>query len=197
MNRLGSIFAGFIATFTFACFGLAIAPSLHYRGQSATAPREEASELVEQGRNVYLANGCVYCHSQQVSARNFRSDQARGWGARRTVASDFQNDKTGVFGTMRTGPDLANIGSRNPSPTWHSMHLYNPQITSKGSIMPPFRFLFDRYPAGKSGDPAAVSLGDGDEIVPNPEGRALIAYLISLKHDAGNPAEAFEASEKQ
>ena len=197
MNRLRFVFAGFIATFAFAWLGLAIAPSMHYREKGAAVAQGEAATLVEQGRKVYLENGCVYCHSQQIAARHFRSDQARGWGARRSIASDFQSDKTGVFGTMRTGPDLANIGSRNPSTQWHSMHLYDPQLTSKGSIMPPFRFLFDRHKAGISGDPAAVSLGDGDEIVPNPEGRALIAYLVSLKHDLGTPPEAFEPPEKQ
>ena len=53
------------------------------------------------------------------------------------------NHEIAQMGTMRTGPDLSNIGVRNPSETWHYLHLYNPQITSEGSNMPPFRFLFE------------------------------------------------------
>jgi cytochrome c oxidase cbb3-type subunit 2 len=197
MNRLKFIFVGFMITFASAWIGLAIAPSVHYRASAPAAPPGEADALIEQGRKIYLRDGCIYCHSQQISARHFRSDQARGWGKRRTVASDYQNDKTGVFGTMRTGPDLANIGSRNPSPQWHYLHLYDPQITSKGSIMPPFRYLFERRKASAPPGPDAVPLGDGDEIVPTPEVRALVAYLISLKHDVGMPPEAFEPPAKQ
>jgi cytochrome c oxidase cbb3-type subunit 2 len=195
MNRLHFIFVGFLITFASAWIGLAMAPSTHYRSAPG-APPSEADALIEQGRKLYLQNGCIYCHSQQVSPRNFRSDQARGWGARRTVASDYRNDKTGLFGTMRTGPDLANIGSRNPSTQWHYLHLYNPQLTSKGSVMPPFRFLFKRRKVSASPEPDAILLGDGDEIVPTPEARALVAYLISLKHDLGAPPEAFEPPAK-
>jgi cytochrome c oxidase cbb3-type subunit 2 len=197
MNRLWIIFVGFMITFTSAWIGLAVLPSAHYSGPDWGAPPGENDPLIEQGRGVYVQNGCVYCHSQQVTARNFRSDQDRGWGARRTVASDYRNDKRGLFGTMRTGPDLANIGSRNPSPQWHYLHLYDPQITSKGSVMPPMRFLFDRHKAGTSAPGEAIALGNGDEIVPKPEARALVAYLLSLKRDVGEPPEAFEAPAAQ
>jgi len=44
---------------------------------------------------------------------------------------------------MRTGPDLRNIGARQPSPDWHYLHLFDPQITSPGSIMAPFGFLYE------------------------------------------------------
>jgi len=197
MNQLKYIFVGFMFTFATAWIGLAIAPVTHFRTSATAAPPTEVEALVEQGRKEYLREGCVYCHSQQISARTFRSDQARGWGRRRTVASDYLYDKTGVFGTMRTGPDLANIGSRNPSPQWHYLHLYDPQITSKGSIMPPFRYLFDRRTAGGTSGPDAVQLGDGYEIVPTADARALVAYLISLKHDVGMPPEAIELPAKQ
>lgn len=93
---------------------------------------------------------------------------------------------------MRTGPDLANIGERQTSEQWHYLHLYNPQITSKGSVMPPFRFLFERRKMGATPSPGAYTLGDGDEIVPKVEARMLVAYLLSLKHDVDTPSEAFE-----
>jgi cytochrome c oxidase cbb3-type subunit 2 len=187
MNRLSIIFAGFLFTFATAWLGLAVLPSQHYK--IVTTPADMA---IERGRVVYVQNGCLYCHSQQISARTFRSDQDRGWGTRRTVASDYRNDRIGLFGTMRTGPDLANIGERNSSEQWHYLHLYNPQITSKGSVMPPFRFLFDRRKMGATPSLGAYALGDGDEIVPKVEARTLVAYLLSLKHDVGAPPEAFE-----
>lgn len=190
MNRLSFIFVGFILTFASAWLGLAVLPSQHYKSGATPAGMD-----IERGRGVYVQNGCLYCHSQQVSARTFRSDQDRGWGARRTVASDYRNDKMGLFGTMRTGPDLANIGSRNSSEQWHYLHLYDPQLTSKGSVMPPFRFLFERRKAGAVPSSGAYPLGNGDEIAPMPEARMLVAYLLSLKHDIGEPAEAFEAKE--
>jgi cytochrome c oxidase cbb3-type subunit 2 len=196
MNRLWIIFLGFMVTFTTAWIGLAMLPSAHYSGSEWGAQPGENDPLIEQGRGVYVQNGCVYCHSQQVTARHFRSDQARGWGARRTVAGDYRNDKRGLFGTMRTGPDLANIGSRMASAQWHFVHLYDPQITSKGSTMPPFAFLFERRKAGATPSPGAIALGNGDEILPSPEARALVAYLLSLKHDVGEPPEAFEPPAK-
>ena len=196
MNRLAVIFIGFLITFTSAWIGLALVPSAHY-GYGPGAASSEAEALIDRGRQVYMQNGCIYCHSQQISPRNFRSDQARGWGARRTIASDYRNDKIALLGTMRTGPDLANIGSRNPSPQWHYMHLYDPQITSKGSIMPPFRFLFQRHKASVPPEPGAIALGNGDEIVPSAEARALVTYLTSLKHDLGEPPEAFEPPAKR
>lgn len=178
-------------TFASAWLGLAVLPSRHYEAVAGPAEKE-----IDLGRGVYIQNGCLYCHSQQVSPRNFRSDQARGWGNRRTVAGDYRSDKIALLGTMRTGPDLANIGSRNPSSQWHFVHLYNPQLTSKGSTMPPFAFLFERRKAGATPSPDAIALGDGDEIIPSPEARALVAYLVSLKRDIGEPPEAFEPPAK-
>ena len=95
------------------------------------------------GELVYAANGCMYCHSQQVRAEGFGADFERGWGPRRTVARDYLGDRRIMLGTMRTGPDLANIGVRQPSSEWHHLHLYNPRITSPGSIMPRFAFLYE------------------------------------------------------
>ncbi len=195
MNRLAVILIGFLITFASAWIGLALVPTAHY-GYGPGAARSEAEALIDRGRRVYMQNGCIYCHSQQVSPRNFRSDQARGWGTRRTVASDYRNDKIALLGTMRTGPDLANIGTRNPLPQWHYLHLYDPQLTSKGSIMPPFRFLFQRRKASASRETGTITLPDGDELVPSLEAQALVAYLVSLKHDLGEPAEAFEPPEK-
>jgi cytochrome c oxidase cbb3-type subunit 2 len=79
---------------------------------------------------------------------------------------------------MRTGPDLVNIGARQSGKDWHYLHLYEPQITSKGSVMPPFPFLFAKNVKGE-----AVRLPNSqDSIVPNDRALALVEYLRSLDH---------------
>ena len=98
---------------------------------------------------------------------------------------------------VMTAAMAAPLIQTNPVAQWHYTHLYDPQLTSKGSIMPPFRFLFQRRKASASPEPGAVALGNGDEIVPSPEAQALVAYLLSLKHDLGEPPEAFEPPAKR
>jgi ribosomal protein L7/L12 len=62
----------------------------------------------------------------QLMLRPQGSDIDRGWGRGRTVAADFLQDQPALPGKVRLGPDLANIGSRMPSPEWHYRHLYHP-----------------------------------------------------------------------
>ena len=88
-----------------------------------------------RGRQVYISNGCVYCHSQQPRDRNLGPDAERGWG-RASVPGDYFYDKPHLLGSMRTGPDLFNIGARQPSKDWHLGHLYQPRAFVPGSIMP-------------------------------------------------------------
>lgn len=198
MNRFRYIFLGFLATFASAWIGLVIAPSLHYGKLVADLPQTTITPeiaLIRAGEKVYAANGCIYCHSQQLRSASFGSDIARFWGARRTVAADYLGDSKAMLGTMRTGPDLSNIGQRMASPTWHYQHLYNPVSTSPGSIMPPYRFLFEKKPVtgGKPDPDAAFVDADGMQHVPNEQGRALVAYLLSLKRTAIDRPEAAEA----
>jgi cytochrome c oxidase cbb3-type subunit 2 len=103
---------------------------------------------------VYQANGCLYCHSQQVRSEKFGNwwedgemktgaDIKRGWGVRRTVSRDYIYDRPTMLGTMRTGPDLANVGSRYAAP-WQHNHMFNPRAVNSWSIMPSFAFLYTR-----------------------------------------------------
>ena len=201
MNHFRIVFLGFLLTFASAWVGLAVLPSRYFATlQFAHDPATGAelppplASLAQRGAQVYLADGCIYCHSQQVRPADAGSDIARGWGQRRTVARDYLRDRLAVMGTMRTGPDLSNIGVRNPSDTWHLLHLYNPQITSPGSIMPPFRFLFDKVKAGPEPRLDALSLPPrestpGWEVIPNADARALVAYLKSLRRSSYNLPE--------
>jgi len=145
---------------------------------------------------VYRANGCFYCHTQQVRPKGFGSDYERQWGGRagvvQSVAQDYLYDQPAMLGTQRVGPDLANIGLRQNQTnlTLLFQHLYNPRLTMPGSLMPPFRFLFTKRPLKFNEQPAddAVSVGKdavpGYEVVPTADARALAAYLLSLHSDA-------------
>lgn len=136
-----------------------------------------------RGRAVYIANGCVYCHSQQPRAKAFAPDISRGWG-RATVAGDYAYDKPHLLGTMRTGPDLMNIGVRQPSEQWHLGHLYQPRAYMPGSIMPSYPYLFETKATADKGD-VVVNLPQGHApagqvVVARPEVLDLVRYLQSL-----------------
>ena len=113
-----------------------------------------------------------------------------GWGRRRSVAEDFLHDSPVMPGSQRVGPDLANIGIRQPDANWHLLHLYAPQTQVKGSTMPPYRFLFEKRRIRLQPSPEALVLPAevappaGYEVVPKPAAQALAAYLISLRADA-------------
>jgi len=117
-------------------------------------------------------------------------DIARGWGKRRSVAEDFLFDSPALPGSQRVGPDLADVGTRLPNPNWHLLHLYAPRLQVKGSIMPPYRFLFEQRKIEHRPSPDALVLPadlappSGYEVVPTPAAKALAAYLISLHADA-------------
>ena len=141
------------------------------------------------GAGFYIANGCVYCHSQQPRDRNFGPDFERGWG-RASVPGDYIYDKPHLLGSMRTGPDLFNIASRQPSKDWHLGHLYQPRAYVPGSIMPSYPFLFtvkDAKEAEKEGEqpvslPPAYAPNVGQVVVPTPEALDLVKYLLALNH---------------
>jgi cytochrome c oxidase cbb3-type subunit 2 len=136
------------------------------------------------GRQSYIANGCIYCHSQQPRDIAQAPDASRGWG-RASVAADYAYDTPHLLGTMRTGPDLLNIGARQPSRDWHLGHLYAPRAYTPGSIMPPYPYLFEvRQGAAKAGEvvvnlPPTLSK-PGQVVIAKPEALALVDYLISL-----------------
>jgi cbb3-type cytochrome oxidase cytochrome c subunit len=117
-------------------------------------------------------------------------DIARGWGKRRTVAEDFLFDYPVMPGSLRAGPDLANIGVRQSDPNWHLLHLYAPRVEVRDSPMPSFRFLFEKRRIERARSPDALSLPPelapepGYEIVPRLQAKALAAYLVSLRADA-------------
>jgi cytochrome c oxidase cbb3-type subunit 2 len=154
---------------------------------------EALSEKEREGLHVYVSENCMACHTQQV--RNIEMDNM--WGDRPSIPSDYYYDKQrlsfwqqspSVLGSERTGPDLTNIGQRQPSESWHLLHLYNPRSVVGESIMPSYPWMFEAK------DTTAITEEDvvvpvpeeffnqpGKKIVAKPEALQLVAYLKSLK----------------
>jgi cytochrome c oxidase cbb3-type subunit I/II len=89
-----------------------------------------------EGRDIYISEGCVGCHSQMV--RPFRSEVER-YGEY-SKAGEYVYDHPFLWGSKRTGPDLMRVGGKY-SDNWHLNHMYDPQSTSSGSIMPGYKWL--------------------------------------------------------
>ncbi len=148
------------------------------------------------GRHVYIQNGCIYCHSQQIRDPAFTTDVDRGWGSRATVPEDYVYDRPHLLGTMRTGPDLINVGQRLPDMDWQLIHLYDPRALAEWSIMPAFPYLFEekRPQDVRPGDHVVKIPGAraprGVVVVATPEALALADYLISLKRQYPVPDSA-------
>ncbi|MDT8415815.1 MAG: cytochrome-c oxidase, cbb3-type subunit I [Flavobacteriaceae bacterium] len=89
-----------------------------------------------EGRDIYIREGCVSCHSQMV--RPFRSETER-YGEY-SKAGEFVYDHPFLWGSKRTGPDLHRVGGKY-NDNWHFNHMYDPQSTSQGSLMPAYKWL--------------------------------------------------------
>jgi len=167
------------------------------------------SALEQEGRDIYIREGCNTCHSQMV--RPFKTETDR-YGAF-SLAGEGIYDRPFLWGSRRTGPDLARVGGKYPD-SWHWLHLENPRNIEPRSNMPAFAFLLERpldtsltrrrlavlrklgapytdaevenaeADARAQGESVAASLRrDGvalDEVEARSEAIALIAYLQSL-----------------
>ncbi|MDA1272639.1 MAG: cbb3-type cytochrome c oxidase subunit II [Verrucomicrobia bacterium] len=202
MNRGPLIFLGVFVAMAFSWYGMIVSPQRQIGGQQQATVEPAGIRypvprpgLAQRGAEVYRANGCGYCHTQQVRPRGYGSDFERGWGLRMSVAQDFLFEQPAMLGQLRIGPDLANVGMRWNDPQWHYRHLYNPKSTVEKSTMPQFPFLFEMRVIQGDRSPEALDLtGElappkGYEVIPKQEARALAAYLISLQ----SPLSLFEA----
>lgn len=170
---------------------VAILPAMKNQQQNRPLPNAKALTKAEQkGKAIYIANGCVACHTQQV--RNIDMDKV--WGSRPSIAADYaaihrtdlwRNTAT-LMGTERTGPDLTDVGTRQPGKEWNLVHLYNPRIVVKESIMPAYPWLFSIKSDPSDSDvvvnvPAQYLKGKQGKLVATKEALYLFAYLQSLK----------------
>jgi cytochrome c oxidase cbb3-type subunit 2 len=133
-----------------------------------------------RGRATYVAEGCSYCHTQQV--RPLKQDLVFG---RPSIAGDYAYATPELLGSERNGPDLSNIGSRQPSEVWQYIHLYEPRSLVSSSIMPAYPWFFRVKKHADPGDVVvAVPPGyapSGRIVIATQEAQALVAYLESLK----------------
>lgn len=138
-----------------------------------------------QGRDLYIREGCVSCHSQMV--RPFRNETER-YGEY-SKAGEFVYDHPFLWGSRRTGPDLhrTGLGNKNAKPnSWHFQHMYDPRITSPGSIMPRYLWLHkDKLDISTTAKKIEVMQTLG---VPYPEG-----YAAKANDDLKKQAEEITA----
>jgi cytochrome c oxidase cbb3-type subunit 2 len=245
------VFLAVILALGASWLGFVVAPALQL-GTLRPATVLNASDLYPPqrtgdatlGLQVYRANGCAACHTEQVrqdgvvcdvvlveagknpqavtnllttlTLKGLNPSQAaavseqltsaggkvdthigptgtdldHGWGVRRSVAEDYLYDDPVQLGTLRAGPDLANIALRSPDANWHLLHLYAPRSVVNTSRMPSFRYLFTVQKIGDAPSPDALNLPAafaaraGFEVVPTPAARQLAAYLLSLRANA-------------
>lgn len=183
---------------------VAILPALNNQKNNIPLPGDESlSTDAVKGKNIYIANGCVACHTQQV--RNVDMDKI--WGTRPGIAADyadihrtdFWRNTATLMGTERTGPDLTDIGNRQPSKDWNLVHLFNPRTVVKESIMPAYSWLFTIKKAPAKNDvivnvPKEYLNGEEGKVVATSDALYLIAYLQSLKQiklPDGTPSPEF------
>lgn len=188
MNFAPLIFVGLFAAFSLSWFAYVLKPYADFGRQApfqdkvtgAVYPMARPGNA-RQGAEVYREHGCASCHTQQVRAAQEGNDIARGWGARRTVAPDYMLDNPPLIGTIRLGPDLANVGTRRTDANWHYAHLYEPKSKVEGSIMPPYKYLFEERRARGGADAIPHPTKKELELVPNDDARTLVAYMMSLR----------------
>ena len=130
-----------LATVTILIGGIVqIIPTIMVKSNIPTITSVEPYTPLElEGRDIYIREGCVSCHSQMI--RPFRSEVER-YGEY-SKAGEYVYDHPFLWGSKRTGPDLMRIGGKY-SDNWHLNHMYDPQSTSSGSIMPAYQWLIRR-----------------------------------------------------
>ena len=181
----GVIFFGFIGLSLI----IAIGPAIWVNDNNTPLPTSQPLTAQEQaGLGVYVGEGCLYCHTQQV--RPLPEDSPYG---RPSVPGDYARlrwldvwrEPPMILGTERTGPDLSNVANRQPSATWQYLHLYQPRSVVPGSVMPSFPWLFTVEANPAPGAvivpvPAQYAPAAG-KVVATPRAQDLVAYVLSLK----------------
>lgn len=172
---------------------IAILPAFHMQDTEPLPNEEPLTANEKKGLRIYVSENCMACHTQQV--RNIEMDNM--WGSRPSIPSDYYYSKQrldvwrqspSLLGSERTGPDLTNIGKRQPSDDWHLLHLYNPRAVVSESVMPSYPWLFrevDSTSVGKDDRTIAVPKEylnkPGTQVVATEDALLLVDYLKSLK----------------
>ncbi len=170
---------------------IAVMPAYQMQDVAPLPGQAEFTSSELNGLHIYISEGCVACHTQQV--RNIEMDKM--WGDRPSIPSDYYYSKNrldvwrqspSLLGSERTGPDLTNVGVRQPAIQWHLLHLYNPRSVVGESVMPAYPWLFKEKAKPDENDvvvpvPPQFLRSDKTKIVATQEALDLVAYLQSLK----------------
>jgi cytochrome c oxidase cbb3-type subunit II len=209
-NNHKTLYVAALALFVALTFFAAVIPAFNSQENNAPLPKSQPlSADAKLGKAVFISEGCIACHTQQV--RNVDMDKI--WGNRPSIAADYARltrtdvwrNTASLMGSERTGPDLTNIGNRQPSNDWHLLHLYNPRSVVAESVMPAYPWLFEVKDYAFPGDvivnvPDEFRKGIQGKIVATPNALHLAAYLESLKQTDlpdGKPVPIFLYSKAQ
>lgn len=189
-NNARILFGSSFGVFVTLSLIIAVGPAIWSQDNNRPLPQAEPLTALEQrGLEVYVAEGCAACHTQQI--RPLEMDYPYG---RASVPADYAEHKAfnifqgtpSLLGSERTGPDLSNVAARQPSDVWHYMHLYNPRTVVSDSVMPSHPWLFKEVDAPTPGQkmvklPDGFAPASGKAVVTTPDAEALVAYLLKLK----------------
>lgn len=180
MDNIWSLIAASAVIYGILAIFMGVVPGAVLSSTPPTPGLQPFTPPQERGRKIYVAEGCGYCHTQQV--RPLQQDLVFG---RPSVAGDYAYSTPELLGSERNGPDLTNIGARQPSTTWQYIHLWNPRAVVHDSIMPRYPWLFDVKQKARPGDqvvPVPPGFAPANEdVVTTGLSRDLVAYLESLK----------------
>lgn len=187
MKGLQVLFFGIFGIFGFSWLGMTVIPNLQIGSLDPQTDEEGTdvypypdSGMAVRGAQVFAANGCVYCHSQQVRPDYGGSDLERKWGERRSAPRDYLFQPIVFLGKMRTGPDLANVGHR-------------PALQEKGAATPPPAAAAGAAagPATAAASPAAAgaTASPAAAVAPSPApGASPVVAVATAPAAAASPA---------
>ena len=141
-------------------------------------------DLIEMGEDIYKAEGCWYCHTDQTRTliQDLVLNGSESEPAPPSSSDEYVYQRTSFVGTRRIGPDISRVGIKKPSRDWHKAHFWSPKTESKGSIMPSFQHFFDNDPRGTSKNPYGV---------PNVKFEAVFQYLMTKGTRITAPTQAW------
>ena len=221
MSSSNTLYGGIFGAFVVSCGAMVLLPhtqigrlnpaAADWDGSTVSVPSSYPHETQKIGRITYVANGCFYCHTQQVRDPQYGPDVERGWGMRRTVARDYIFEGVPLLGSTRIGPDFSNYGTpewRNEpqddpkkpvkrDEAWIYRHMYEPSTIVSDSKCPPHRFLFTREEVAGSPSPDAVKVEGRYEWVPTPAMRELAEYIVGQARNGAVPEIKAKAQEEK
>ncbi|MEJ2635443.1 MAG: cbb3-type cytochrome c oxidase subunit II [Calditrichia bacterium] len=183
--QFGVVFFGFV----FLSIIIAVGPATWVMDHNKPLPgMKELTAQQQAGYDIFVSEGCPYCHTQQV--RPLKEDQPFGrpsapgdYALLRPL--DFWRMTPELLGTERTGPDLSNVGNRQSSETWNYIHLYNPRAVVKASVMQAYPWLFEIKQNPDSNDTVVPVPKDfapaAGKVVVARNAKELVAYILSRK----------------